>query len=88
MIKHTRKRRACAQRPFPIGITSLLREVANRLYVTAPRVPFGTVYPTMRAAFCQFVFPIAALTGRLRLSKKSEPDFSDSLQKCRYFCAA
>ena len=37
-MKHTTKRRAFAQRPFPISITSLLsvREVANRLFVTAP----------------------------------------------------
>ena len=36
-MKHTTKRRAFTQRAFPISITSLLRrEVANRLFVTAP----------------------------------------------------
>lgn len=29
-MKHTAKRRAFARRPFPIRITSLLREVADR----------------------------------------------------------
>lgn len=40
-MKHTTKRRAFAQRAFPISITSLLRrEVANRPFVTAP-APYG-----------------------------------------------
>ena len=36
MRKHTAKRRAFAHRPSPIRITSLLREVADRLNTTAP----------------------------------------------------
>ena len=30
MKKHSRKRRTFAQRPFPISLTSLRREVTNR----------------------------------------------------------
>ena len=32
-MKHTAKRKALAHRPFPIGITSFCKEVANRLFV-------------------------------------------------------
>ncbi len=32
-MKHTRKRRAFAQRLFPISLTSLRREVANRRFM-------------------------------------------------------
>ena len=62
-MKHTTKRRAFAQRAFPISITSLLnvREVANRLFVTAP-APYGAFFilPAGRSAvnlhpkFCRF----------------------------------
>ena len=40
-MKHIRKRKAFAPRPFPISLASLRREVANRLYVQrtlSPRI--------------------------------------------------
>ena len=54
-MKHTTKRRAFTQRAFPISITSLLRrEVANRLFVTAP-APYGAFLfyqPGARLSIC------------------------------------
>ena len=40
-MKHTAKRRACALRLSPIGITSFCKEVANRLFVSQRPCPSG-----------------------------------------------
>ena len=56
MRKHTAKRRALARRPFPIRITSPQREVADRLYTTAP-IPIIA----QRAELCQFLPVLPAL---------------------------
>ncbi len=67
MRKHTAKRRALARRPFPIRITSPQREVADRLYTTAP-IPIIV----QRAELCQFLpaaqqkAALSSLTKRLR----------------------
>ena len=59
-MKHTAKRRTFAHRPFPIGITSFYKEVANRLFVQQ-RLPLSGLYHyIMCAALCQF-----AALGRL-----------------------
>ena len=38
-MMHTAKRRACALRLSPIGITSFCKEVANRFFVSQRPVP-------------------------------------------------
>ena len=43
MMKHTTKRRTFVQRPFPISITSLHREVANRNR-SDTLTPFGAFF--------------------------------------------
>ena len=67
MRKHTAKRRALARRPFPIRITSPLREVADRLYTAAP-----VLIIAQRAELCQFL-PAAQLKSRLVILDKAAP---------------
>jgi hypothetical protein len=59
-MKHTAKRKALAHRPFPIGITSFCKEVANRLFVQQRPPLSGHVQYIISAALCQF-----AAFGRL-----------------------
>ena len=68
MMKHIRKRRNCFLCSFPISLTSLRREVANRLYVQRTLSPGkfpsnlrrGCGDSTMAPAVCQFLsdFPV------------------------------
>ncbi len=55
-MKHTRKRRAFTQRLFPIRITSLLREVADRLH-TIPLPLAGQFHYIRKIESCQFLPP-------------------------------
>lgn len=70
-MKHTRKRRAFAQRPRPIGITPFLGGVANRRIQQRPGPHKGLFYFTGCAAICQFLPPNGAayyLRGKPSLS--------------------
>ena len=59
-MKHIKKRRAFAQRLCPIRITSLLREVADRLH-TVPLPLAGQSHGTRKTESCQF--PPSVLDG-------------------------
>ena len=82
MRKHTAKRRALARRPSPIRITSPQREVADRLYTTAP-----VLIIAQRAELCQFL-PAAQLKSRLVILDKAAPgcyiDVSKNGCQCKW----
>ena len=69
-MKHTAKRKALAHRPFPIGITSFCKEVANRLFVSQRPVPlWGQGYFIILCWICQFLYPFDAKRRFVLLDK-------------------
>ena len=77
-MKHTAKRRAFARRPFPICITSLLREVADRhiqqrhgyYTVTAPSLS-NPAAPTRGRLFYALLSRPAATSASMRSRPQS-----------------
>lgn len=69
-MMHTAKRRACALRLSPIGITSFCKEVANRLFVSQRPVPlWGQGYFIIFCWICQFSYLFDAKGRSVDLDK-------------------